>query len=128
MMPPASPPGHAPGADAVGIVPRRKTGDIMAKRIILRIELTQQAKDKLQAFAEHAGMTQYAISSRLVEWFAEQPETIQSAVLRRYPSEIEIDVASLLLKRIAKGKKAPSIKRAGRVFMDDGVGETSAGV
>ncbi len=77
----------------------------MAKRIIMRIELTSAAKESLQDFADRAGMTQFAITSRLVEWFSTQPETIQSAVLRRYPAEIEVDVAKLLLKRMAEGKK-----------------------
>lgn len=73
----------------------------MAKRIIMRIELTPSAKEALQNFADRAGMTQFAITSRMVEWFANQPETIQSAVLRRYPSEIEVDVAKLILKKMA---------------------------
>jgi hypothetical protein len=73
----------------------------MAKRIIMRIELTPSAKESLQSFADRAGMTQFAITSRMVEWFATQPETIQSAVLRRYPSEIEVDVAKLILKKMS---------------------------
>jgi hypothetical protein len=71
----------------------------MAKRIIMRIELTPSAKDAVQTFADRAGMTQFAITSRLVEWFASQPETIQSAVLKRYPAEIESDIAKMLLKK-----------------------------
>jgi hypothetical protein len=73
----------------------------MAKRIIMRIELTASAKDAVQNFADRAGMTQFAITSRLVEWFASQPETIQSAVLGRYPAEIEADIAKMLLKKKA---------------------------
>jgi hypothetical protein len=65
----------------------------------MRIELTPSAKESLQKFADQAGMTQFAITSRLVEWFALQPETIQSAVLRRYPPEIEVDIAKMLLKK-----------------------------
>lgn len=77
----------------------------MAKRIIMRIELTSSAKEALQNFADRAGMTQFAITSRMVEWFALQPETIQSAVLRRYPSDIEPEVAKLLLKKMTETKK-----------------------
>lgn len=73
----------------------------MAKRIIMRIELTPPAKDSLQSFAEHAGMTQFAITSRLVEWFSMQPEAIQSAVLKRYPSESDVDVPKLVLRNLA---------------------------
>jgi hypothetical protein len=47
------------------------------------------------------GMTQVTMMSRMVEWFAEQDQTIQAAVLGRYPSEIESDVAKLILKRMA---------------------------
>lgn len=42
--------------------------------------------------------------SRLVEWFAGQPELIQAAVMGRYPGEIEADVAKLILKKMAGDK------------------------
>jgi len=42
--------------------------------------------------------------SRLVEWFASQNEHIQGAVMRHYPSDIESDVAKLILKRMAGEK------------------------
>ncbi len=71
----------------------------MSKKVILRVELTPQAKSTIEDFAERAGMTQFTITSRLVEWFAQQPETIQSFAVKRYPPEIEADVAKMLLKR-----------------------------
>jgi hypothetical protein len=46
-------------------------------------------------------MTQVAMMSRLVEWFASQDEKIQGAVMGHYPGEIEADVAKLILKRMA---------------------------
>lgn len=76
----------------------------MAKRIIMRIELTPSAKEALQNFSDHAGMTQFAISSRLVEWFAEQPESIQSALLHRYPNEVPPDLAKQVLKQLLAKK------------------------
>jgi hypothetical protein len=42
----------------------------MASRIIVRIELTPSAKDALNSLTDKAGMTQVALLSRLVEWFA----------------------------------------------------------
>jgi hypothetical protein len=77
----------------------------MANRIILRIEITPEAKTALQDFSDRAGMTQFAVTSRLVEWFGAQPEAVQSAVLRRYPSEIQADVGKMILKAMAAGKK-----------------------
>lgn len=76
----------------------------MASRIIVRIELTPQAKAHLNDLCDKAGMTQVAMLSRLVEWFAHQPETIRAAVLGQYPSEIQADVARLILRQLANGR------------------------
>lgn len=70
----------------------------MAPRITVRIELTQNAKDKVEQIAEHRGMTQSALLTRLVEWFANQDGKLQGIVLDHYPPEIAKDVAALLLK------------------------------
>ena len=85
-------------------------------RIILRIEITPEAKDNLQGITQQSGMTQVAMLSRLVEWFAEQPHTLRSAVLDLYPPEIREDVLKIILKRLddepeAKPKKAAAKKR-----------------
>jgi hypothetical protein len=50
------------------------------------------------------GMTQYAVASRLVEWFATQPQTVQMACLELYPTEIRGDIAKILLKRFVEPK------------------------
>ena len=75
--------------------------DGMAKRFVIRIELTHSAKQRLGEISDHNGMTQVAVMSRMVNWFADQPELIQAAILGRYPKEIEHDVATLILKRMA---------------------------
>ena len=36
---------------------------------------------------------------------SQQPETIQAAILGRYPAEIEQDIAKLLLQRMAAADK-----------------------
>jgi methyl coenzyme M reductase beta subunit len=77
----------------------------MASRIIVRIELTPSAKEALNDLTDKAGMTQVALLSRLVEWFSHQSDMIQAAVLGQYPSEIEADIAKMILKRMASGKK-----------------------
>ena len=73
----------------------------MSRRFIMRIELTAVAKQKLCTLSDRHGMTQVAMMSRLVEWFAGQSELIQAAALGRYPAEIESDIAKLILKRMA---------------------------
>ena len=81
------------------------TQEHMAARIIVRIELTPAAKDRLNDLSDKAGMTQVAMLSRLVEWFANQPDIIQAAVMGHYPPEIQVDIAKLILKRLASGGK-----------------------
>lgn len=76
----------------------------MSRRFIMRIELTGPAKQKLSTLSDHHGMTQVAMMSRVIEWFASQNELIQSAVLGRFPNEIEQDVAKMILKRMASDK------------------------
>jgi hypothetical protein len=79
--------------------PKKHAG--ASSRIIVRIELTPEAKKRSAAAADSFGMTQIATTSRLVEWFARQPEAVQAAVLGQYPPEIEADVARLILGRMA---------------------------
>ena len=47
-------------------------------------------------------MTQVAILSRMVEWFADQPEAVQRLIVGHIPKEIQQDVARLMLKNLSK--------------------------
>jgi hypothetical protein len=73
-------------------------------RIILRIELTNGAKNRLSDFCENAGMTQVATLSRMVEWFANQPPAVQRLIVGHIPKEMQKDVARLMLKNLAGAK------------------------
>ena len=42
-------------------------------------------------------MTQVAMMSRLVSWYARQPELIQMTVIGRYPQEVEAEARSVIL-------------------------------
>ena len=77
----------------------------MPRRVIMRIELTPTAKDLLTDLCNRNGMTQVSVMSRITEWFANQSELIQAAVLRQYPKEIEADVVKLILKKMAEKSK-----------------------
>jgi hypothetical protein len=74
----------------------------MPKRFITRIELTTAARDQLSELCESNGMTQVAVLSRLVQWFAGQPQIIQAGILGHYPAELAVDVAKLILDRMAQ--------------------------
>lgn len=77
----------------------------MATRYVVRLEVTKSAKERISLLSESSGMTQVALTSRLVEWFAHQPEIIQAAVLGKFPTEYQEDVAKLILKRMSGDKK-----------------------
>ena len=85
---------------------------VMSSRIIVRIELTPKARDRLDESRHRAGMTQLSMLSRLVEWFADQPQVVQSAIMGHLPIDIEDDVAKLVLKHLAD--KGALAQRAGR--------------
>jgi ubiquinone biosynthesis protein COQ9 len=76
----------------------------MRRRVIIRLELTPQAKKALEDVCNNNGMTQVSVSSRLVEWFAQQQNMLQAAILGHYPKDIERDIAELILKRMATAK------------------------
>jgi hypothetical protein len=73
----------------------------MARRFVIRVELSPPAKRLLSAISERNGMTQVAVMSRLVKWFNAQPDSLQAAVLGRYPEKYEADIAKLILRRMA---------------------------
>lgn len=83
----------------------------MKKRAVFRIQLTSEAKKRLLDISDKLGVTQIAVTSKLTEWFAMQPETVQAAVLGLYPDVIKQDVAALILKKMAGGGKSSSKSR-----------------
>lgn len=52
-----------------------------ASRIITRLELTPEAKDRLGQTADRFGMTQLSMTNRMTAWFERQPESVQRAIM-----------------------------------------------
>jgi hypothetical protein len=77
----------------------------MATRIIMRIELTSDAKSKFEAVPEILGMTQLAVTNKLILWFLDQDEELQNSVLSLYPGEVTLDVTKMALKKIISDRK-----------------------
>ena len=82
----------------------------MTQRIILRIELTPNAKEHLNRTSDTLGMTQVAMLSRVVEWFSGQPELIQRIIVGHLPAQIEQQVARVMLRRLASEGKKESVR------------------
>jgi predicted transcriptional regulator len=77
----------------------------MSKRSILRIELSPDAKEKLDQICKAQGMTQISVLSRLVSWFVNQDEVIQASVLGILSAESLQVLAKDLLEKLALPSK-----------------------
>jgi hypothetical protein len=71
-------------------------------RIILRVDLTPDAKARLNDVCDKSGMTQVAMLSRVVEWFAKQPDGMQRLIVGHIPKEMQPEVARLVLENLTE--------------------------
>ena len=53
----------------------------MSSRIIIRLELTKDAKTRLRKSCKRFGMTQLSLTDRVAQWFEAQSKQVQQAVL-----------------------------------------------
>jgi hypothetical protein len=93
----------ADGDAASALPPIQTIGGFACLRF--RVELTLGAKERLEGCCNRVGMKQFAALSRMSEWFSEQNEMVQAAVMGLYPAEIRAEFAALILERMAGGKK-----------------------
>lgn len=82
---------------------RRKSGGDgpPTKRAIIRLELGPKARQAWDALCEQRGMTQIAVLSRLVTWFASQNDVVQASVLNLLSEARLDDLSQSLLKRLS---------------------------
>lgn len=71
----------------------------------MRIELLPNAKSRLESKCDELGMTQVATTSRLIEWFCQQNDLMQAAILGLYPGDLRSEVPVMILKGLAGEKK-----------------------
>jgi hypothetical protein len=69
------------------------------RAVVVHVELTPHAKEQIERLSQQRGMTQYAMLSRLAEWFANEDATVQGAVLGQYPRAVLADIAKMLVRR-----------------------------
>jgi hypothetical protein len=75
-------------------------------RVIVRTDVLPETKEMFTEFCGRLGMTQIAVTTRLVEWLCTQPDVIQAAVLELYPSGIRDKLPSMIIKHMAQANKA----------------------
>lgn len=84
---------------------RRKTEQTGGPRAVIRLQLDPAAKAALDELCAARGMTQIAVLSRLVKWFAGQDEIVQASILNLLSEAHLGDLSQILLKRLLA--KAP---------------------
>jgi hypothetical protein len=67
-------------------------------RIIVRVEITDDALTEVQRTCDRKGMTQVTVFSRLVEWFFKQDDVTKAAILTPVPG---VDAARLVADNLA---------------------------
>jgi hypothetical protein len=68
-------------------------------RAIMRIDLTPNTKELFLKVADRQGMTQLAVTSRLVEWFVKQPDHVQHAILQSMFSDNQAAISKLVMTK-----------------------------
>ena len=76
-------------------------------KIIIQAVIRGSTKTQLEQLCAKKSMTQIAVFSRLVDWFAEQDGTVQSLILDRLEEVDQAQIAKLVLKRIANKSSKP---------------------
>ena len=71
------------------------------KRSIMRIQLDGDAKTEIDKICAKRGMTQIAVMSRLVGWFVQQDDIIQTAVMSTLSDSAMSQLAKQMLKQMA---------------------------
>lgn len=76
-----------------------------ADRKSMKIAVTPAAKAAVAEFSEQYDMTEYAVASRFYEWFAEQDDIYQRAVMGMLHG-LEVDAARAYMTRWAEAARA----------------------
>jgi len=70
-----------------------------SRRVIMRIDLLPKAN--VESVCSGLGLTQVAAISHVVDWFCQQSDTVQAAILGLHPGDIRSEVPMMIMKRIA---------------------------
>jgi hypothetical protein len=77
------------------------------KRPIIRLQIDTAAKDALDSLCERRGMTQIAVTSRLLSWFVGQDELVQATILGLLSNAAVASLPEMLLKRVIAAAERP---------------------
>ena len=72
----------------------------MNDKKVIRIAVSERAKQVIEGWSEQQDMTEVGVASRIYEWFGDQSEDLQRAILGLYGSRTP-DIARMALKNLA---------------------------
>ena len=72
----------------------------------INIELAEGSKNQLEIVRNRTGMTQKELVGRIINWFSQQDRTVQQIILGQIPQDIAVDVAKLMLEKMARESRA----------------------
>jgi hypothetical protein len=82
-------------------------GSLWPVESLCGLSLLTGARPKFEAIAEILGMTQVAVTNKLILWFLDQDEELRTSVLGLYPGELTLDITTMALKKIISNSKEP---------------------
>lgn len=74
---------------------------IMAERKIMKIAVTQSAKQVVAGWSREMDMTEQGVASRIYEWFGTQDEVVQRGILGMFGDRAP-DIARMVLEDMAQ--------------------------
>jgi hypothetical protein len=85
----------------------------MAKRCIMRVEVSPGVPESLDQATARFGSTHVSVVSRLMEWFVEQPDLVQAAILRLYPLNIKKELPRMVIEEMRVKNHPPRSQAQG---------------
>jgi hypothetical protein len=80
----------------------------MNRRFIMQIDVFSGVPGSLASVTDRVGSTQVSVISRLLEWFVNQSDVTQAAILGLYPGDIRKELPKVIIDRMRVEKLKPS--------------------
>jgi len=80
-----------------------RTPDLLS-RAVFRIQISPGAVETMHGIKDRIGITEIALCSRLVEWFADQPDEIKAGIIGGFAGLTDQPPEVAFLRRMAKGE------------------------
>ncbi len=80
-----------------------------------RLNLQSRLTEAVDGVLRKRGLSRTEGVKRLFEWFLEQPQVIQAAILGHLPEDFEQDIAKMVLEKMAQEDTLPNGVSSGSV-------------